>query len=86
MGETPLIRAAHNGHFQAVKLLMDSGADVNALDMVRRALLGATGSSQGSACSAVRVFAKLLMDSGADVNALDMVRRALLGAVGSSQG
>jgi ankyrin repeat protein len=34
MGETPLIRAAHNGHFQAVKLLVDSGADVNALDMV----------------------------------------------------
>lgn len=34
MGETPIIRAAHNGHFQTVKFLVDHGADVNALDMV----------------------------------------------------
>lgn len=34
MGETPLIRAAHNGHLATVRLLVEAGADVNALDMV----------------------------------------------------
>ena len=34
MGETPLIRAAHNGHFQTVAFLVESGADVNSVDMV----------------------------------------------------
>ncbi len=31
--DTPLIRAAHNGHYQTVKFLVEQGADVNALDM-----------------------------------------------------
>lgn len=38
MGETPLIRCAHNGHFQTVKFLVEQGADVNAVDMVRGAV------------------------------------------------
>jgi len=33
MGECPLIRAAHNGHFHTVKFLVEKGADVNAIDM-----------------------------------------------------
>lgn len=33
MGESPLIRAAHNGHMQTVKFLVEQGANVNALDM-----------------------------------------------------
>ena len=33
MGETPLIRCAHNGHLQTVRFLVESGADVNSLDM-----------------------------------------------------
>ncbi len=34
MGETPIIRSAHNGHFQTVKFLIENGADVNSVDMV----------------------------------------------------
>ena len=37
MKESPLLRASHNGHFKAVKFLVEQGADVNALDMVRSA-------------------------------------------------
>lgn len=35
MLETPLSRAAHNGHLQTVRHLLDAGADVNCLDLVR---------------------------------------------------
>eukprot|EP00983_Pelagomonas_calceolata_P063471 1147745-Pelagomonas_calceolata.AAC.3 len=34
MKETPLIRAAHNGHLNVVRFLLDSGADPNAIDLV----------------------------------------------------
>ena len=33
MKETPLIRAAHNGHLHTVRFLLESGADVNAIDL-----------------------------------------------------
>lgn len=39
MKDTPLIRAAHNGHLQTVMYLAEEGADVNTLDLVRRAPL-----------------------------------------------
>ena len=35
MGETPLIRCAHNGHLKCVEQLVEKGADVNAIDLVR---------------------------------------------------
>ena len=35
MKETPLIRAAHNGHLHVVRHLLEAGADVNATDLVR---------------------------------------------------
>jgi ankyrin repeat protein len=35
MGETPIIRSAHNGHLATVKFLVEQGADVNSIDMVR---------------------------------------------------
>ena len=33
MGESPIIRAAHNGHLHTVRFLVEHGADVNAIDM-----------------------------------------------------
>ena len=32
--ETPISRAAHNGHLHAVQFLAEKGADVNCLDLV----------------------------------------------------
>ena len=34
MKETPLIRCAHNGHYNTVQYLVEQGADVNAIDLV----------------------------------------------------
>lgn len=39
MKETPLIRCAHNGHYNAVQYLVEQGADVNAIDLVSKAFL-----------------------------------------------
>lgn len=39
MKETPLIRAAHNGHLQMVQYLVEQGADVDCLDLVSIAKL-----------------------------------------------
>jgi hypothetical protein len=36
MKESPLIRAAHNGHLHTVRHLLEAGADANALDLVRQ--------------------------------------------------
>jgi ankyrin repeat protein len=33
MKDTPLQRAAHNGHLQTVRFLVENGAEVDALDM-----------------------------------------------------
>ena len=42
MKESPLSRAAHNGHLQMVQYLAQQGADVNCLDLVGIALLHIT--------------------------------------------
>ncbi len=33
--ETPLSRSTHNGHIATVRYLLEKGADVNCLDLVR---------------------------------------------------
>ena len=35
MKDTPLIRAAHNGHLHVVQYLLEQGAEVNAMDLAR---------------------------------------------------
>merc|ERR1711959_131805 len=58
--DTPLIRAAHNGHYQMVKFLIEQGADVNALDM---------GESTALHWSAMRghvEIVKYLLEAGSD--------------------
>jgi ankyrin repeat protein len=35
MKDTPLLRAAHNGHLQTVMYLAEQGADLNTVDLVR---------------------------------------------------
>ncbi len=42
MLETPLSRAVHNGHLQTARHLLDKGADVNCLDIVRSCMLAQT--------------------------------------------
>jgi ankyrin repeat protein len=39
MKETPLSRAAHNGHFHTVQFLVENGAEVDALDIGDNAAL-----------------------------------------------
>jgi hypothetical protein len=36
MKDTPLIRAAHNGHLATVMYLVEQGADLNTLDLARQ--------------------------------------------------
>lgn len=63
--QTPLIRAAQNGHIQIMRVLLDHGADVNALDESgRTALMIAAGSSDPE-------MVRLLLSKGAKVNIKD---------------
>jgi ankyrin repeat protein len=62
-GDTPLSMAAVQGHCEAVNMLLDKGADVNA-----------QGGDYGNALQAAssrghEVVVKILLDKGADVNA-----------------
>ncbi len=41
MLETPLIRCAHNGHYESVQFLVEHGADVNSIDLVSHNLIHA---------------------------------------------
>lgn len=62
-GDSPLIMAAYMGHNEIVKLLLDAGADVHALDpgMKATALHAAAYAGRAEA-------AKLLIDGGVEIN------------------
>ncbi|MAT80452.1 MAG: hypothetical protein CMJ29_02250 [Phycisphaerae bacterium] len=66
-GVTLLGIAAKNGNVNAVKLLLESGAEVDATDRVKRTALMHGGTSKNPE------VLMMLLDSGADVNARDLV-------------
>lgn len=60
MGETPIIRAAHNGHLQTVRFLVENGADVNSIDMVSAGAGAATAAAAAAGGSTGFVIAGML--------------------------
>lgn len=64
-GQTPLMRAAQNGHIRVMEVLLEHGADVNAQDDDgRTALMIAAGASDP-------VMVRLLLDRGAKLDIKD---------------
>ena len=64
LGKTPLHYAAERGHLEVIKLLIASGADVNAND---ERVIGNTPLREVAANCSFEV-AKILIDAGADPN------------------
>ena len=63
-GQTPLMFAAMKGHHEVVKLLLDSGANINAIGGYSKESSLHTASENGH-----YEVVKLLLDSGANINA-----------------
>lgn len=64
-GSTSLHEAARHGHANAVRLLLDHGADVLAVDAAQRTALHAVGAGGHGLC------VKALLDAGADPESKD---------------
>ena len=60
MGDTPLARAAHNGHFQTVQYLVEQGAEVDGKD------IGDNTALHWAAMRGHVEIVKYLVDCGAD--------------------
>jgi ankyrin repeat protein len=65
-GWTALLYAAHGGCLNVVQLLLQHGADINAVDIKRNNAL------MIAACTGNIAVAQLLLDSGADINGSDI--------------
>ena len=70
-GETPLMFAARTGRPEAVKLLLEAGAKVDAKDTMRQTTALMWAAEQGHA-----EVIELLVAAGADVNASSTVEEA----------
>ncbi|SMY26862.1 unnamed protein product [Zymoseptoria tritici ST99CH_1A5] len=64
LGESALFKAAETGHARMVQMLIDSGADVNAMNTDGPALHAASRNGH-------QTIVQLLLDAGADINATD---------------
>lgn len=71
-GFTPLGYAAHFGHKEVVKLLLDYGAEINALSHSKLSFIPSNTALHAAIAGNRSVeVVELLIHSGADVNALD---------------
>jgi hypothetical protein len=64
----PLHWAARHGHYEAAKLLIESGADINGRDSIEQTPLIITAYAGNPGSEAI---AKLLISKGADIDAID---------------
>ncbi|MFC1844239.1 ankyrin repeat domain-containing protein [Thermodesulfobacteriota bacterium] len=81
LGSTPLIWASMKKQTRIIQLLLDKGADVNAVDSFGSTSLIWVSGLPGDSTE----IAKLLLDAGADVNAVDKWGRTVLINASSSK-
>jgi uncharacterized protein len=71
-GSTPLIRAATNGDLEVVKLLLQSGANVNLMMADRQTALMAVLAGRAAEPQALQIMT-VLHDAGADLNVIALI-------------
>jgi ankyrin repeat protein len=70
IGETALMQASYYGHYEVVKLLIELGTDVNAIDSFGRTALMVVVSGNKLSNRCIKIV-KLLLEAGAKVNIKD---------------